>query len=115
MAFAHLYVHNCCPNMQCMSHCVLLSAFQEVLKDAYKLDEEEPSYLLVTHGGLIKVLFIYLFETLNCQPAPNCQKGDHRRSPRNTTWTQFVVETNKNEILSISCETMFYSDHLDSM
>lgn len=89
--------------------------FQDVILDAYKSDLEEPSYLLVTHGGLIKVLFIYLFETLDCTTAPNCQKGDHRKSPRNTTWTQFVLETQKDEVLSISCETMFYSDHLDSM
>ena len=78
------------------------------------LEVESPNVLMVTHGGLIRELFIIIFNENGCDFPPTAKPGDHKKIVRNTSWSKFILDicTDTHDIKTIRCEVLGNSEHL---
>jgi hypothetical protein len=94
---------------------MLFHKFQDAVKQATELEGiPNPSILTVSHGGLIRELFVFIFDDFGCELPPGCLPGDHKRLSRNTSWSRFEIEALKADgaVKNISCTSLINSDHL---
>ena len=91
---------------------------QDVIEQGSKMEQENPSILIVTHGGLIRELLNILFDEMGCEPPPGGEFGDHHRSKmgsiRNTSWSRFEFSLWGEYINTLKCHTLCDVSHLDT-
>ena len=80
-----------------------------------KSEQEIPSILIVTHGGLIREFNQILFDEMGCALPPNAQPGDHKKLARNTSWSKFELEISDSTIKTIKCTDLCNADHLKEL
>lgn len=93
---------------------------QEMIDDCVKMEQESPTILLVSHGGLIRELFVTIFDELHCEFPPDAQPGDHKRLSKNTSWSRFHFEVANDAekpavFESIVCSTLCNADHIKDL
>jgi broad specificity phosphatase PhoE len=89
-----------------------------VVKQATELEGiPNPSILTISHGGLIRELFGYIFEEVGCDLPPGSDPYDLERTSKNTSWSRFEIEASKADgaMKTISCTTLKNSDHLTGL
>ena len=89
----------------------------DMLDQDSKLENENPSILMVTHGGVIREFFQIIFEELGCELPKGSQHGDFKKngSIRNTCWSRFELVLCDNKIESIKCTELCNADHLNEL
>ena len=88
--------------------------FQFVVKEVVLMNhpvEMTPNVLIVTHGGFIRQLFSFLFDTMNCTLPPNADFS----SCANTCFSTFKIEisTESFAVKTMECLDLFNANHLD--
>ena len=80
-----------------------------------KLEPENPSILMVTHGGLIREFFQILFDEMGCELPAGAEPGDHKKLARNTSWSRFELSICDYKIDTIKCTELCNADHLNGL
>lgn len=80
-----------------------------------KLEEGEPSILMVTHGGVIREFFTVVFDEYGCPLPASAEPGDHKKLAKNTSWSRFNLEINENKIKTIHCHELLNANHLNDL
>ena len=84
-----------------------------------------PSFLVVSHGGLIRRLFVIFFEEMNCKFPASITTEEQRQvlasllaahtKFANTSWSQVEFGIKNDVIENMRCNVLFNSDHLNSL
>ena len=92
---------------------------KKIAKLAPTMEENVPSILIVSHGGLIRRMCGIIFQEMKCDlPTGISEMPDFKAArPLNTSFSRFKVDicTENYEIKTMKCETLFNSDHLNAL
>ena len=91
--------------------------FNDMIGQVSKLENETPSILMVTQGGVIKIFFQMLFDEMDCTLSVRGQPIDFKKvgAIRNTCWSRFELVLCDNKIESIKCTELCNADHLNEL
>ena len=92
----------------------------KVIKDALQVEHDRPSVLMVSHGLLLRELFIIFFEEMKCSLPPHGHHhpGDHllMMLQKNTSWSRFELDIKASDdgvILGLRCLDLYNINHLN--
>ena len=91
--------------------------FYDLIEQVSKMENETPSILMVTHGGVIQEFFQILFDEMDCKLSIRGQPVDFMKSGaiQNTCWSRFEIALCDNKIESIKCTELCNADHLNEL
>ena len=74
-----------------------------------------PHVLMVSHGGLLRELFIILFDEMGCSLPTDANPGDHKKLSKNTSWSRFQLDIKDDMITKVKCSDLQNAEHLNSL